>query len=94
MRQAVMTEPAIIVFEDVPKPIPGKGQVLVRVIGVRGIYAPRVPSFWEEPAQSVILVRFLRLLSRHGGSLSSPASEAHGPLPGDVPSFRALPGGV
>jgi len=38
MRQAVMTEPGVIVFGDVPKPVPGIGQVLVRVrrIGVCG----------------------------------------------------------
>ena len=38
MRQAVMTGPGVIVFGDVPKPVPGKGQVLVRVrrIGVCG----------------------------------------------------------
>lgn len=38
MRQAVMTAPGVIVFKDVLKPIPGKGQVLVRVrrIGVCG----------------------------------------------------------
>ena len=38
MRQAVMTKPGVIAFGDVPKPIPGKGQVLIRVrrIGVCG----------------------------------------------------------
>jgi L-iditol 2-dehydrogenase len=38
MKQAVMVEPGIITFGDVPKPAPGKGQVLIRVhrIGVCG----------------------------------------------------------
>ena len=38
MRQAVMTKPGVIAFGDVPKPVPGKGQVLIRVrrIGVCG----------------------------------------------------------
>jgi len=38
MRQAVMTKPGVIEFGDVPKPAPGKGQVLIRVrrIGVCG----------------------------------------------------------
>jgi L-iditol 2-dehydrogenase len=38
MRQAVMTKPGVIEFGDVPKPVPGKGQVLIRVrrIGVCG----------------------------------------------------------
>lgn len=38
MKQAVMTKPGTIEFRDLPKPIPGKGQVLIRVrrIGVCG----------------------------------------------------------
>lgn len=38
MRQAVMTRPGAIEFRDVPPPVPGKGQVLIRVrrIGVCG----------------------------------------------------------
>ncbi len=38
MRQAVMTRPGEIEFRDVPSPVPGKGQVLIRVrrIGVCG----------------------------------------------------------
>jgi len=38
--------------------------------------------------------RFLRLFSCYGGSLSSPASGADGPLPGTLPSFRQVPDGV
>ena len=39
-------------------------------------YAARDISFRGEPARSMTLARFLRLFSRHGGSLSSPASGA------------------
>jgi L-iditol 2-dehydrogenase len=38
MKQAIMTKPGTIEFRDVPKPRPGRGQVLIRVrrIGICG----------------------------------------------------------
>ena len=34
MRQAVMTSPGVIEFKDVPRPEPGKGEVLVKVMSI------------------------------------------------------------
>ena len=53
-----------------------------------------LPSFPGGAVVSMTLVRFLRLLSRYGSSLSASTSGADRPLPGAFPSFRQAPGRV
>ena len=49
-----------------------------------------ITSFQGDTVTSMMLARFLRLFSPHGGSLPSSTSGADRPLPGTLPSFRQV----
>jgi len=68
-----------------------RASMLVRVFPAKTVRSSWSSFYFQgDPASSETLARFLRLFSRHGGNVSSPASGADRPLPGAVPSFRAV----